>query len=115
MREEKFQSEIKTLDKFFTKYCEDKHSERFSKEYYLKYKECELSFSIYLCKDCHELITYSFEKLSQCPHEIKPRCRKCPSPCYEKPQWKKLAKLMRYSGFQFGLLKVKKFIVNRKF
>ena len=108
MTEEKFQKEISTLKKFFTKFCEDKHENQYPYIYNLEYKNCSFEEEIILCEDCHKLISYSFDRLKNCPHEIKPRCRKCPNPCYEKKQWKSLAKLMRYSGLRFGLNKIKK-------
>lgn len=105
---EKFKAEVQTLEKFFTKYCENHHENLYEKSYKLEYKQEEIKSSFCLCDDCHKLISYSFERLQECPHEIKPMCRRCPNPCYEKSKWKKLAKLMRYSGMQFGLIKIKK-------
>jgi hypothetical protein len=107
MTEEKFYSEVATLEKFFSIYCENKHCDQYEKEYILEYKNSSQTYTLNLCKECHKLINYSFTRLLECPHEIKPRCRKCPQPCYEKKEWKQLAKLMRYSGFQFGLIKIK--------
>jgi hypothetical protein len=104
---EKFKEEVVTLEKFFTKYCADKHQNQYKQLYDLKYKQSSTEYTFYLCKECHELISYSFERLKECPHDIKPRCRRCPNPCYEKNRWKQLAKLMRYSGFQLGLIKIK--------
>lgn len=104
---EKFEEEVVTLEKFFTKYCTDKHQNQYKQLYDLKYKQSSSKYTLYLCKECHELISYSFERLKECPHDIKPRCRKCSNPCYEKSRWKQLAKLMRYSGFQLGLVKIK--------
>ena len=110
MTQEKFESEIQTLEKFFTKYCADKHKDQFEKNYPLKYKEIEYSHDISLCSECHQLLSYSFDRLKNCPHEIKPRCRKCPNPCYEKPQWKALGKLMRYSSIKLSLENIVNFI-----
>lgn len=107
MTRQKFYTEVETLEKFFTKYCNDKHHKQYEKTYTLEYKGDTVSYSIKLCDECHTLIKYSFNRLLQCPHKIKPRCRKCPNPCYEKKEWKQLAKLMRYSGLQFGLIKIK--------
>ncbi|MBD3841518.1 MAG: nitrous oxide-stimulated promoter family protein [Campylobacterales bacterium] len=107
MTQEKFKSEVHTLQKFFTKYCTDKHKDQFVKNYPLEYKYIQYSQDINLCSECHKLLLYSFDRLANCPHEIKPRCRKCPNPCYEKAQWKALAKLMRYSGFMLALSKIK--------
>ena len=106
MTEEKFQTEIQTLEKFITRFCQDKHEEQFEKTYNLGYKESYHHFTLDLCKDCHNLIFYSFQRLEECPHEIKPRCRRCPNPCYEKAKWKQLAKIMRYSNIKFGIEKI---------
>ena len=69
--------------------------------------ESNINVELNLCEECHSLISYSFDRLKGCPHEIKPRCRQCPNPCYEKQEWKSLAKIMRYSGIRLGLSKIK--------
>ncbi|EDM23921.1 nitrous oxide-stimulated promoter family protein [Caminibacter mediatlanticus TB-2] len=107
MQEEKFKSEINTLIKFFSIYCTDKHKNILCKNYEIEYKNLILKEEVCLCKECHNLLDYAIKKLQNCPHEIKPRCRKCPNPCYDKNEWKKMAKMMRYSGMKLGLLKVK--------
>ncbi len=114
MTNEKFIGEVKTLQKFFTKYCQDKHSNSKDFHHKLTYKMISYEIDLELCDECNDLISYSFQRLEECPHEIKPRCRQCPEPCYEKKQWKALAKLMRYSGFQFGLTKIKKLFKREK-
>lgn len=114
MTKDKFQQEVSTLKTFFTSYCEDKHEKQKKKIYNLEYKDETFSFELYLCEDCHELISYSFKRLQNCPHEIKPRCRKCPNPCYEKTQWKSLAKIMKYSAIKLGLKKLKKVFSLKK-
>jgi uncharacterized CHY-type Zn-finger protein len=107
MNIEKFENEIETLSKFISIYCNDKHIEK--KEYKLSiiYKKTEFNKSAILCSECHNILIYGFNRLKECPHEEKPRCRKCPNPCYEKYYWKKIAKIMRYSGMKLGLLKIK--------
>lgn len=92
MTTEKFEQEIGTLKNFFEGFCNDKHQSQFKKCYFLKYKDEKFELKVQLCEDCHELLNYSFLRLLNCPHEIKPRCRKCPSPCYEKEKWKKQIK-----------------------
>ena len=62
---------------------------------------------ICLCAECRELFLYAHERLQACPHEEKPRCRVCKNPCYERTYWKKMAKMMRYSGMRLGFLKLK--------
>jgi len=110
MTEEKFQRELQTLEEFFTNYCHDKHKNQTPQEYKLEYKNSYHAFTLELCQECHILISYSHNRLLECPHEIKPRCRRCQNPCYEKKEWKALAKLMRYSGLKLGIIKIKKFL-----
>ena len=109
MTNEKFINEVNTLKKFFTVYCQNKHIHQHKYIKSIDYKNQTFEIQLELCEECTKLITYSIERLQGCPHEIKPRCRKCPNPCYEKKQWKRLAKLMRYSGMKLGILKIKSF------
>jgi len=103
----KFIEETKTLKNFFELYCKNNCNGTDSLEdktnINLCYKEKNIFMELNLCPECLRKIQYSFDKLLDCPHEIKPRCRRCPSPCYEKKQWKETAKVMRYSGIRFGL------------
>jgi len=110
MTVEKFDQEVQTLKKFFTTYCENKHDQKSNYKRTLFYKGSSIDVELNLCTQCSTLIDYSFDRLLECPHEIKPRCRKCSNPCYEKKQWKMLAKLMRYSGLKLGLSKIKRLI-----
>ena len=114
MTNEKFKQEIDTLNSFFSKYCEDKHQNQKKTAYEVEYKNIKYEFELFLCEECNTLILYSFDRLKYCPHEIKPRCRKCPNPCYEKKQWKDLAKVMRYSAISLGLSKLKRFFIAKK-
>ncbi len=108
----KFQQEINTLKKFFELYCKNKHEEQKSIQKKLNYKDTQINLELNLCNECLAKIEYSFDRLLQCPHEIKPRCRLCPTPCYEKKQWKDTARIMRYSGMQLSLLTLNKKIKN---
>jgi predicted amidophosphoribosyltransferase len=109
MELEKFKSEVETLKKFFTTYCYDKHTNQQPFERVLEYKNEKIKVNLKLCDECSKLLNYSFDRLIECPHEIKPRCRKCPNPCYEKKEWKQVAKLMMYSGMKLGLTKLRNF------
>jgi hypothetical protein len=109
MTYEKFTSEIQTLKKFFEIHCQGKqHNNIKLHKKQITYKDKNCFYEFNLCDDCLNLFNYSYNKLQNCPHEIKPRCRTCSNPCYESKQWKLLAKLMRYSGIKLGLLKIKK-------
>ncbi len=105
---EKFESEVKTLEKFFPIYCNDKHTNQIEKEYIVPFDDKKIEFKITLCEDCHELLRYAINRLQECPNDPKPRCRKCPNPCYEKDKFKQMAKMMRYSGMKLGLTKAAK-------
>ncbi|RXJ66228.1 hypothetical protein CRV08_13725 [Halarcobacter ebronensis] len=109
MEIEKFKNELKTLKNFMELYCKHKHKNQLLFNKNIPYKQESLSIDLNLCEECHTLINYSIERLQNCPHEIKPKCRKCPNPCYEKKEWKSLAKIMRYSGMKLGFIKIKRF------
>ena len=107
MTKEKYESEIHTLKKFYELFCKDKHTNLKNKNITLKYKDSSYSLNFYLCDECFEAINYSFDRLQVCPHEIKPRCRNCQNPCYEKQRWKYIAKVMKYSAIKLSLSKIK--------
>jgi len=109
---EKFSSEINTLKKFFSIYCNDKHTNQHKELYKVSYLDKTIEFNISLCDKCHNLLKYSITRLQECPNNPKPRCRKCPNPCYEKEKFKQMAKMMRYSGMKLGLTKAAKKIKN---
>lgn len=110
MKTEKFISEAETLKKFFELHCKNKHTNQTNHCKKLHYNDTNVNIELELCNDCINLIHYSFDRLKECPHEIKPRCRTCKTPCYSKDEWKKVAKLMMYSGMQLGLGKIRKFL-----
>ena len=112
MTNEKFEIEINTLKSFFELYCKDKHQNLENKSVTLNYKGKSVNLELCLCKECHDAIDYSFNRLQNCPHEIKPRCRTCPTPCYEKPRWKNVAKVMIYSAMRLSLSKMKSRVRN---
>lgn len=107
MTADKFKIEIDVLKKFYELYCKDKHGNQKSKIVSLKYKEELFHLELHLCAECFEAIEYSFDRLKGCPHDIKPRCRSCPTPCYEKQRWKNIAKVMKYSAIKLSLGKIK--------
>ena len=112
MTNEKFESEINTLKKFFEIYCKDKHENQKNHTSYVEYKSKFLTLELDLCEECYKTINYSFLKLQSCPQEIKPRCRVCPKPCYEKQEWKDIAKVMKYSAIKLSLGKIKSRILK---
>lgn len=114
MTKDKFIYEVTTVTKFIQIYCDDKHccEAKTKRELALDYKDEAgvVNVEFNLCKECEEMILYAYERLKSCPHIQKPRCHKCPHPCYELEIWKKMAKMMRYSGMKLGLNKIKRLI-----
>ncbi|WP_456478987.1 nitrous oxide-stimulated promoter family protein [Nautilia sp.] len=105
MTVDKFKKEVETLDKFFQIYCKEKHKNRLKREYYINYKNSEIKIEPELCEECHSLLEYAVQRLKECPHDPKPRCRNCENPCYEKNKYKQMAKMMRFAGMRLGLTK----------
>ena len=118
MTEEKFIHDSQTVLKFIQCYCDNEHFKSGKTKNFIRlnYKSRDLKEEIHyeLCPKCEETLKYSYLKLQECPHDEKPSCRKCPQPCYDKPQWKLLAKIMRYSGMRFGVLRIRKFFSGFK-
>jgi len=111
MTREKFLKDIKVLASFAQYYCAGNHAPSPKSEtgFRLVYRgeSYDEELKICLCAECRELFLYAHERLQACPHEEKPRCRACKNPCYERTYWKKMAKMMRYSGMRLGFLKLK--------
>ena len=118
MTEEKFIHDSQTVLKFIQCYCDSEHfKSKKSKDFIrLNYNDKDLNEEIHydLCKKCEETLQYSYTKLQECPHDDKPSCRKCPRACYDKVEWKRLAKIMRLSGLKLGLLKIRKLFTSFK-
>ncbi len=111
MTVEKFEKDARTLHKFIQLYCDNKHKNTKKTQDFIElcYDGKELGkLEFNLCKECEKTLKISYNNLLSCPHDDKPSCRKCPAPCYKKTDWKKLAKIMKYSGMQMGLLKIRK-------
>jgi hypothetical protein len=108
MTDEKFQEECDVLQRFFNLYCSSNHHlNTTEKSIVYRYKDIDYHLQLMLCDECMKLLDYSVMKLQECPHTVKPKCRKCPNPCYAKTEWRLLAKVMRYSGVSLGLVKLK--------
>ncbi len=111
MRVKKFEKDARTVCKFIQLYCDQKHKdiEKIEKFIELYHEDRNIGNLRYnLCNDCERTLKISYNNLANCPHDEKPSCRKCPTPCYDKSDWKTLAKIMKYSGMQMGLLKIRK-------
>ncbi|WP_373070317.1 nitrous oxide-stimulated promoter family protein [Sulfurimonas sp.] len=111
MKQKKFIQDCKTVSKFIQYYCDHEHIEEKNDGFIeLIYRSEDLNMQIHynLCDECKDTLHYSYKRLQECPYEEKTSCRKCSEPCYDRPKWKLLAKIMRYSGLRLGFIKVKK-------
>ena len=112
MTEEKFIHDSHTVLKFIQCYCDNEHVENDQNNDSIKlnYKNKDLNEAVHyqLCEQCEEILKYSYIKLKECQYDEKPSCRKCPQPCYDKTEWKRLAKIMKSSGMRLGLLKIRR-------
>lgn len=117
LSEDKFIHDTRTVLKFIQLYCDKKHenSEKQDGVQNLNYKNKDLHIEVnyHLCSECKSTFNYSYARLQECPHDEKPRCRKCPTPCYDRQQWKHLASIMKFSGMRLGLIKIRK-LFNKK-
>jgi len=107
---DKFLDEINILKNFIQTYCHNKHNsdDILLVDKSLAYRELSYQMEFNLCSDCNRVLDYSIERLYECPYDTKPRCRKCKSPCYDKKEWRGLAKIMIYSSIFLNLSKIKK-------
>ena len=54
-----------------------------------------------LCDACRELMDYANQRRMQCPHDPKPKCKDCPTHCYQADYRVRIKEVMRYSGIYF--------------
>lgn len=52
-----------------------------------------------LCNDCNTFLTYSYDRLSNCPNKLnKPNCKACTIHCYSNDMRTYARNVMRHSG-----------------
>lgn len=116
MTTEKFIYEVTTVTKFIQIYCTDKHADapKNRRSVTLSYngESDVVTAEFELCRECEQMACYAYARLQACPHTEKPRCHRCPHPCYELPVWKNMAKMMKYSGMKLGLNKIKRLFLR---
>ena len=108
---ETYRREAVTLTTFVTRFCSDKHHDLPKEQRTIPVSyggEASEPLEATLCDSCAETLRYGITRLQACPYDEKPKCRKCTDPCYDRPMWKRVAAIMRYSGMQMGLTRIKK-------
>jgi hypothetical protein len=96
----KAQKDIRVLVKFIKIYCTVHHSQKVRSTFQVKGITGELlkDVSVQLCTDCIRLLIHGAGKRIICPYNPKPRCKKCPTYCYQDGYREKIKHVMRYSG-----------------
>jgi hypothetical protein len=54
-----------------------------------------------LCEQCRDLLAYALNRLHRCPYDPKPKCKACPTHCYNPEYRARIKKVMRFSGMYF--------------
>jgi hypothetical protein len=97
---ERVRRDIKLLARFMEIYCDNNHADRL--KYPLKPRGPIRSYmqgmSPELCLECSKLLLHAAAKTAMCPYDPKPKCKKCPTHCYDKRYREEIRKVMRFSG-----------------
>ncbi len=108
MTEAKFTEQTAVITRFVQIYCDHHHrTPKSLSTNELSYKTANLSYEASLCEQCNKMLNYAYDRLQNCPHDDKPKCRKCPKICYEKEQLQMMVRIMRYSGIKSGINRLK--------
>ncbi len=95
----KKRQDVRVLAGFIAIYCREKHPAASRQAFHIKDEDLQgRTAGIILCPDCSRLLEHGIAKLSQCPYEPKPSCRKCKTHCYAPGYREKVRQVMRFSG-----------------
>ena len=96
---EKEASDIRMLMKFAGIYCRENHD---GEKRPFSFKRQDLrpieKKEILLCVECTRLLTYGLTMRLKCPHDPKPMCKKCQTPCYHGEYKERIRDVMKFSG-----------------
>ena len=54
-----------------------------------------------LCAECADLLAYGKQRLEKCPYDPKPKCKDCPTHCFQPEYRQRVREIMRFSGMHF--------------
>ncbi len=96
---DKKRKDVKVLAGFIRIYCRAQHPGAVRKSFAVKEPQLQAVVSgLELCADCERLLEHGVAKLSLCPYDPKPSCRKCTTHCYAPGYRENVKKVMRFSG-----------------
>ncbi len=99
-KDPKIERDLSILMRFIQVYCDKKHTEKEKKRLvangpvgiYIN------DMNLILCNECTKMAMHGASKRVQCPYDPKPRCKKCPNPCYARGYRENIKRIMRFSG-----------------
>jgi len=95
----KKRKDIRVLAEFIDIYCRENHKEAVREPFRINDEDMQLRLKdLRLCPDCARLLEHGSAKLSLCPYDPRPSCRKCKTHCYAPGYREKVRSVMRFSG-----------------
>ncbi|RJO62892.1 MAG: nitrous oxide-stimulated promoter family protein [Dehalococcoidia bacterium] len=95
----KNRKDLRVLGNFINVYCRENHKEIAKQAFYIADEDLQIRLrGLNLCSDCSRLLEHGIAKLSLCPYDPRPSCRKCKTHCYAPGYREKVRQVMRFSG-----------------
>ncbi len=97
----KKQKDIKVLSDFVSIFCRENHRAEAKDTFIIKndrLRDILGDQDLVLCPDCRKLLSHGIAKLSLCPYDPKPMCKKCETPCYAPGYRERIREVMKFSG-----------------
>ena len=98
----KILSDIRLLARFVSAWCRDHHGTdaMVPVKVYGVTGRFVNGLKVSLCPECKRIFLHGATKRILCPFDPKPRCRRCPTPCYGDGYRETMKAVMRYSGLR---------------
>lgn len=93
-----FEREARTLAGMVGIYCRGNHRDAAKERFAADDGAFDIGKRPVLCPDCAGLLAYGLERLTICPLNPKPACKKCPVHCYTPDRRDRVRAVMRFAG-----------------
>ena len=99
------QGDARVLRAFVELWCEDHHGERRRAPWEPRGPLGNLlpGEPPRLCEECRDVLGHALGRRLLCPHDPKPACKHCRTPCYRVDHRDTMRRIMRYSGLRLIL------------
>jgi hypothetical protein len=95
----KKRKDIRVLADFIAIFCREKHGKLAREPFDIRDEDLQSRLQgLLLCPDCQRLLAHGIAKVSQCPYNPRPSCRRCQTHCYAAGYREKVRQVMRFSG-----------------